>query len=172
MKRLRKVSKVLAVIVLAVALLVVLGWVFKLDELKSVFPHFVTMKFTTALCFFLAGTAAFIVSKPFSERGFSEGIALAMISISSLFIVQDQIYAYVYEYDSFWDKIYREISPVFTVVPGRPSIGTLILFVILDAIEFTYLLNLNSRTYLFRRFLAGLVMVCALFALIVTGKQQ
>lgn len=166
MNGLRKISFYLALTTLVVGVLVVFGWILKIELIKSILPHFVTMKFTTALCFVLAGTAAVLASKPFKHRRMCENVLLAMLSISSVFIVQDQIYAYAYKYVSFWDRIYIDNSPVFTYVSGRPSVGTLVLFLLLDLIEVTYILNLNSSTYIFRRLISGAVMVAAVVALI------
>ncbi len=166
MKSLRRTSRTMASAVVGAGVIVIAGWVFDLDWVRSVFPHFVTMKFTTALCFILSGVAALIVAKPFSQRSTSENVALAMLAFSTVFIVQDQLYAYVYNYKSFWDNIYSEFSPVFTAVPGRPSVGTLILFLLIDLIELTYILNLNHNTYQARRLISGTVMTASLIALI------
>ncbi len=44
-------------VVLGIGCVVIIGWVADIQILKSVSPHWVTMKFNTAVCFFLSGSA-------------------------------------------------------------------------------------------------------------------
>jgi hypothetical protein len=46
---------------IASGIIVIAGWVFHIEILKSVFPGLATMKFNTALCFILAGAALILL---------------------------------------------------------------------------------------------------------------
>ena len=46
-----------ALVVITIALLVIIGWLFGIEPLKRVMPHLHSMKFNTALYFLLAGMA-------------------------------------------------------------------------------------------------------------------
>ena len=55
--RTQAISRVAAIGVIAVGGLVMLGWVFNSVPLKSILSGLATMKFNTALCFYLSGIA-------------------------------------------------------------------------------------------------------------------
>lgn len=54
---LQSFSKKASVVVIAIGCIVILGWMFNIAALKSVFPGLVSMKANTAICFILAGAA-------------------------------------------------------------------------------------------------------------------
>ena len=58
----KTISKILAVIVTLVGIMVMFGWTLDIQSLKSILPIWVTMKFSTALCFALSGVVLFVIS--------------------------------------------------------------------------------------------------------------
>src|SRR5688572_9069452 len=53
-------SKLASLIVILIGVLVIIGWVFNIQPLKSIFPGFQTMKVNTALAFILTGLILWI----------------------------------------------------------------------------------------------------------------
>ncbi len=58
-KYLRSISEAASIIVFAIGCFVIIGWIFDITILKSVFPGFVTMKVNAALLFILAGASLY-----------------------------------------------------------------------------------------------------------------
>lgn len=127
-----KFTKILAAIVTVTGCLVMLGWFANITILTSILPQWVTMKFSTALCFALSGVTLFLVAtalegkteiaKVFIPIGVS-GILLLMASLlaSTLLNIRTGIE----------DLFIEEISgSVKTTTPGRPSVGTMVEFIL------------------------------------------
>src|SRR5690349_19327939 len=71
---------IVTLLVAAVALLVFIGWIFDIGELKSVLPGFISMNPVTALCFGLSAVAVAVVQH--SDRHSHAriaAVALAMV---------------------------------------------------------------------------------------------
>src|SRR4030095_16234395 len=58
----RRASRAAGGLVFAVGFLVLVGWLFNIPALKSIFPGFATMKANTALAFMLAGSSLWLAS--------------------------------------------------------------------------------------------------------------
>jgi two-component system, sensor histidine kinase and response regulator len=76
-----ELSRVFAVISVALGATVLLGWVLGLDSLKQVFPDMITMKVNAALGFLLGGVALWSIrpGHPISRRAVGFSIAVAII---------------------------------------------------------------------------------------------
>jgi len=77
-------AKMAALIVSAVGIMVMMGWMLDIDILKSIMPEFVTMKFSTALSFLLSGITLYFIVR--SLEGDS-GIAQVVLPITTLIIL-------------------------------------------------------------------------------------
>jgi two-component system, sporulation sensor kinase E len=55
-----KAVTIISILSIAIGLMVVAGWIFDLPGLENIFPKYVSMRFNTALCFILLGTASLI----------------------------------------------------------------------------------------------------------------
>ena len=57
---LRFYSKVFSLLVIAIGLAILLGWILDIGFLKSIHPNWVNVKANTALCFVLAGASLWL----------------------------------------------------------------------------------------------------------------
>ena len=123
----------LGIAVTVVGSVVMLGWILDIEILKSILPTWVTMKFSTALCFVLSGISLFLI--PNVAVGYRDiakvvlpiavaGIVLLMASLlSATFLgVRTGIE------DLF---VQEQAGAVMTTVPGRPSVGTMVNFILM-----------------------------------------
>jgi signal transduction histidine kinase/CheY-like chemotaxis protein len=75
-----RIAQVMAILTVALGAVVLVGWMFGIECLKTVLPGFVSMKANTALCFTLCGTALLVgyLSRP---RGWKKTCSTALSSI-------------------------------------------------------------------------------------------
>jgi hypothetical protein len=109
------------------------GWFLGIEALKSILPVWVSMKFSTALSFFLSGIALYFAAR--HQKGDRE-LAVIIIPIACMMILllmtsllaSTVLGVNVGVEDMF---VRDSMEPVGSVVPGRPSVATMINFVII-----------------------------------------
>lgn len=87
----KKSSKILSLIVIVVAILIMVGWLFNIPLLRGDISQFYATKFNTALTFVLAGGALYlanIYSKKYSLMLISKILALAVLFIGIITFLQ------------------------------------------------------------------------------------
>lgn len=134
MDRIRTI-KAIAVIVTASGFIEVLGWFFGVQVLKSVFPWMVTMKFSTAVSFFLSGITLYYIAESLTGRS---GVAQAVLPATALLIMlmmATLLASALFGLKSGIEDIFveEEAGAVKTTVPGRPSLVTMSDFIIISA---------------------------------------
>lgn len=120
----------MSVWVILIGSIVLLGWVFGLPGVASILPGLATMKFNTALCFVLAGTALWLQlqSSALQTRFFSLGCALAVIALALLTLAE-----YGFDWNLYIDElVIRDLATSPEIVPpGRMSLATASCFLLL-----------------------------------------
>ncbi len=140
-----KITEVLGIIVFLSGLVVMIGWILDIDILKSILPIWVTMKFSTALCFFLSGITLYFIASS-QEKGL--GIAQVVLPITILGILLLMatllISVFIGIRTGVEDLFVREVEDaVKTTIPGRPSIGTMINFILMATAGILTILNIT-----------------------------
>ncbi len=140
-----KITEVLGIIVFLSGLVVMIGWILDIDILKSILPIWVTMKFSTALCFFLSGITLYFIASS-QEKGL--GIAQVVLPITilgiSLFMATFLISVFIGIRTGVEDLFVREAEgAVKTTTPGRPSVGTMINFILVATAGILTMLNIT-----------------------------
>ncbi len=82
------ISSILGQIVALIGLLVLIGWIFDLEILKSVLPGLITMKVNTAMGFLLGGTSLWLCSQPRKYQPISLILAVIVLLIGLLTMIQ------------------------------------------------------------------------------------
>ena len=127
------VSKVLSIIVILVGFSVMVGWWFHIPILTSILPHWVTMKFSTALSFVLSGIIVFVNSRYiFKESGLLQLILLAT-SFMVLLLMSSLLLSSISGISTGIEEFFvqEDSKSVKTVGLGRPSLGTMVSFVLI-----------------------------------------
>ncbi len=140
-----KITEVLGIIVFLSGLVVMIGWILDIDILKSILPIWVTMKFSTALCFFLSGITLYFIASS-QEKGL--GIAQVVLPITILgillFMATLLISVFIGIRTGVEDLFVREAEgAVKTTTPGRPSVGTMINFILMATAGILTMLNIT-----------------------------
>jgi hypothetical protein len=120
----------LGVVVILIGFTVMAGWFFNVPILKSILPVWVTMKFSTAVCFVLSGIILWSVACEIKGKECFAQVLLPICTLC-LFLIMFTLLA------SSWLGIRTGIEDLFvkepasavkTTIPGRPSIVTMFAF--------------------------------------------
>jgi succinate dehydrogenase hydrophobic anchor subunit len=140
-----QITKNIALIVILASIAVMVGWFFDIPTLKSILPHWVTMKFTTALSFFFAGVILYFVAN--SENMVNEW-AQIHLSISSLvillFMTTLLLSSFLNIRTGVEDLFISETKEaILTTIPGRPSVGAMVNFILIAFIAILTIFNIK-----------------------------
>lgn len=127
------ITRILALTIIIVAIIITTGWIFDIKELHSP-GGTVSMKFSTAISFVFSGITLYYVTR-IREGKF--GLAFISIIASgfviSLFMATILVSSFSGIYTGMENLFVKEVkeSAVQTTIPGRPSIATMIDFILI-----------------------------------------
>ncbi len=114
-------------------ILVMIGWICDIGFLKCIHHSWSSMKFDTAFCFLLSGIMLFYITRA-QEGEFDK--AQVVISITSLILVLIMgvlFFSSIFRIQTGAEHLFITEAPggVKTVIPGRPSVPTIINFLLI-----------------------------------------
>ncbi len=136
----RLIPKILSIVVMVMAMLVITGWIFDIGFLKSVRSDWVTMKFVTAISFICSGLILFFVVR-FEEgkRELAKVVLLVLGFLLFLLMATMILSFYVGMKSGIEDFFIQEgENAIQTTAPGKPSMVTVISFMLISTIPFLY----------------------------------
>lgn len=111
---------------------VMAGWIFDIGFLKSILPFWISMKFTTAVCFAAGGLTLLSIREFLQKKTFYHQIILPVTCLIIFLLMMTMLLGTVFQIDtgmeSFFVKDHDDL--IMTTVPGRPSVGTMIAFLL------------------------------------------
>jgi hypothetical protein len=147
-----RAARMIAVTVSMAGLVGMLGWFFGIQALKSVHPTMVTMKFSTALSFFLSGITLFFIAQGLSGRASVAQAVLPATALIIMLIMATLLASSIFGLETGIEGLFiaEESAAVKTTVPGRPSLVTMADFVVLAAAGMISLVrHRRQRKFLF-----------------------
>jgi len=128
-----KLAAALGVAVAGTGIAVMAGWIFDIAELKSILPMWVTMKFSTALTFLLSGITLFFLALIMRGKNALAQIVLPITTLSIMLLMATLLAATLLGIHSGIEDMFIEEAEdaVKSVAPGRPSVGTMISFILI-----------------------------------------
>jgi len=141
-----KIVQIVAGISIAVGLIVMLGWYLDITLLTSILPQWIRMKFATALCFVFSGIVVYALSFRREERKISRQIILTIFPTLITLIMGTLFSGSIFGFQTGMENIaFIDIHEVNTpIFQGRPSVATMIAFLLIAFIGF--LCNFNRPT--------------------------
>ena len=115
-----RISRLTGLAVVAMGVLVILGWVVGNETLKSGIPGLISMKVNSALCFILGGVALGLTPSP-TARWVARGAWLGMIVLASASAVE-----YLVGVDLAIDELFivDPVSQIHHLPPGRMALAS------------------------------------------------
>ena len=151
----------LGILTVGLGLLVMLAWLAGNVTLVQIHPQFASMKFNTALCFFITGIAIYSSFSGHLRLIRGAGVLIGIIALLSLA-------QWLADVDLYLDNLFVEdnfFDP--TAPPGRMSIPTAVCFFMSGlALNFYSFRHLNSGLVAAVSFLGGVVLAFGLVGLI------
>ncbi len=136
-----KIVNLLGIIILIVGAIVVLGWIFHIDVLKSGFSGAITMKFGVAISFVCTGVSFLFITR---KRGGNAALAQIGLPASTLIIIMlpivNSISVFLGGNISIAMLFINEPISSFTSTP-RPSEGAFVSFILIAA---AFILSLSD----------------------------
>jgi len=138
-----KTVQLLSVIVIFTGISVMFGWFLDIDILKSILPQWVTMKFTTALCFFLSGIIVYYINTVLTGNSELVRIILPVPCLIIALFMASLLMSFFFGIQTGIEDLFvrEESQAIQTVIPGRPSVGTMVAFIAVVISGFCALLN-------------------------------
>lgn len=118
-----------------------LGWAFDVQFLKSVITNHATMKFTTAISFFLVGVQFLVMNLPKKFRNKSESVVSTCVFGNFILMITLLLFSLAGHQSAFDNFFVEDDSTSHTVIPGRPSLCTMIDFILLSFSGLSWLFN-------------------------------
>lgn len=165
------ISKTISIVVVVCAILVAAGWIFDISALKSIFPFWVTMKFDTAIAFFLSGVTLYFIARD-KEGEFDQAQVALSITCLILFLLMGVLFfSAVFKVRTGLENLFiaEDAGGIKTVVPGLPSIPTMGNFLLIASAGILIILNLKHSWIALRAigFIIGIVGVLAVLGYII-----
>ena len=128
-----KIARALAILVVLVGIMVVVGWVLGIPVLTSILPQWVTMKFTTAVCFVASGAILYFVAVSQQEKNEVFQILLPIASLIIFLLMLSLLMSVLLGIRTGIEDLFVQEAEgaVKTTTPGRPSVGTMVDFVLI-----------------------------------------
>jgi len=124
---------------------VMAGWFLNIGILKSILPCWVSMKFSTALSFFLCGIDLYFMARYQKRDRDLASIIIPIMSMAILLLMTSLLASTVLGISlGVEDMFVRDsMEAIGSVVPGRPSVATMINFVLMAMAGILIIMNLN-----------------------------
>ncbi|MFA5252387.1 MAG: hypothetical protein WC454_07370 [Phycisphaerae bacterium] len=164
----KKTAKILAAVVGIAGVVVMLGWIFDIGVLKSVSPSWVSMKFDTAIAFVLSGITLYFIARAIEGEFDKAQVVLSITSLVIMLLMGILFFSAILGIHTGAEDLFVKETggTVKSAAPGRPSIPTMINFILIAvAGGFTMFNSVKLRSQLR---MIGLI-VGAIGALAVVG---
>ena len=145
-----KTAKIISTIVILISIMVMVGWLLNIELFKSILPIWVTMKFSTAFCFFLSGLALFFLPDYLKTNSEIASLVISAASLIILILMMSLLISvFTGTRTGIEDFVVSESDDAIkTTTPGRPSAGTMMSFILLASISLTSIFKKTDKKYL------------------------
>ena len=139
----RKTAKALALIVIIAGIMVITGWIFDIGVLKSISPAWVTMKLSTAIAFLLSGITLYFIVKAIEGEFDKAQVALSITSLIIILLMGTLFFSALLKIHTGVDDLFikEHSGAVKTAAPGRPSLPTMLNFLLIASAGILTILN-------------------------------
>jgi len=142
-------TRIFALAIIIIGIVVIIGWLADIDTLKRLVPTWVTMKFSTALSFLMTGIIVGLLNESRNRNNEFAKIFLFAPIMIILFFMATLLVSTIAETSSGVSSLFIKEDPAAalgSVKAGTPSVGTMINFLLIIGVGFTYLIARKEYT--------------------------
>ncbi len=139
----RKIAKVLSLVVIIAGVAVMIGWIFNIGILKSISPGWVSMKFDTAIAFVLSGISLYFIVRAIEGEFDKAQVVLSITSLIIMLLMGILFFSAILKIHTGIEELFikETMLAAKTVAPGRPSVPTIISFILIASAGIFTILN-------------------------------
>jgi len=139
----RKTAKALSLAVIIGGGMVITGWIFDIGVLKSISPLWVSMKLATAISFVLSGVTLYFIVRAMEGEFDKAQVALSITSLIIVLLMGILFFSALLKVRTGAEDLFMKESAgtVKTVTPGRPSVPTMLNFLLIASAGVLTILN-------------------------------
>jgi len=162
------ITRILSAVVIIIGLVVMIGWFIDDDALKRLNPNWVTMKFSTATSFLASGLVVLLLNESRNRNLEAAKILIFAPLIIVLFFMATLLVSTIAGTSTGVSSLFvtEDLSSTLqSVKPGTPSVGTMVNFLLIIGVGFTYLL-VHPKHKKYSNICGAIVLALALTALV------
>jgi hypothetical protein len=127
-------AKFLSLVIIAASAAVIAGWVFNVPMLKSISPAWVSMKISTAICFLLSGVSLYYMARAREGDSETAQIVLFITTLIIMLLMGTLFFSGLLGVRTGIEDLFVKDMTVAikTVAPGRPSLPTMLNFMLMS----------------------------------------
>jgi len=136
----------LSLVVVIAGIMVMIGWKFDINILKSISPAWISMKFDTAVAFVAGGITLYFIIRA-KEGAFDQAqVALSITSLIIILLMGILFFSTLLGIHTGVEDIFikEPAGGIKTVIPGRPSLPTMLNFILIALAGILTMLNLKK----------------------------
>ncbi len=139
-----KAIRIISIAVFAGGLFEAAAWVYGYGQFTGFSERFVTMKFSTAVSFMMSGVSIYYMAEAARGEVSMAHVVLPATCLVILLFMATQLASALFQVETGVERLLvREVPAVMSVVPGRPSVVTMIDFILLSATAIAFLYRPN-----------------------------
>lgn len=127
------IARGLSVIVMISGIMVSIGWILDISTLKSLSPEWVSMKFSTSISFFLSGIALYFIVTAVEGEFEKTQVVISLTSLLLVLLMGTLFISALLNMHTGIDDLFirEQAGAVKSVFPGRPSMPTMLSFILM-----------------------------------------
>jgi hypothetical protein len=147
-----KFVKALSLVVTAAGCTVMAGWIFDIGALKSLSPSWVSMKFTTAIAFIASGITLYFIVRSQEGEFDKAQVGLFITSMIILLLMGTMFFSDLLKIRTGLEDLFiKEASgTVKSVFPGRPSVPTMVNFILISVAGILTMVNVRNLRFMLK----------------------
>ncbi len=128
-----KIISIIPWVVIITGLVVIIGWVFNIEAMKSVVPGTISMKFTTAVSFVISGILLLLLGRNKKNPDSTNQLAITICAGLLILVMATFLLSFIFNVPVGLESlvIKEPVGTAATIFPGRPSLSTMTDFVLI-----------------------------------------